>query len=324
MRNPLIKPANAVIAGYSYFQSSVRGKTIAHGMPLAAGVELTNYCNLNCPECNSGSGLMTRERGFMSLDLFDRIISELGSYIYNINLYFQGESMLHPQFFSILRKCRKINSTLSTNGHFLSAENAENLVRSGLGKLIVSLDGMDRSAYSSYRINGDFEKVVAGIKNVSEARGRISSHMKLAIQFLVNRNNEHQIPAARKFAREMKASFHLKSMQIINKDSYGSWLPSLGKFSRYEKTDNGYTLKNPFPNKCSRLWFNPVITWDGKVLPCCFDKNADHVMGDLNEDPFTEIWNDPRYKMFRRSVLSDRKIIEICRNCTSGLKLKLS
>jgi radical SAM protein with 4Fe4S-binding SPASM domain len=122
----------------------------------------------------------------------------------------------------------------------------------------------------------------------------------------------------------MKASFHLKSMQIINKDSYGSWLPSLGKFSRYEKTDNGYTLKNPFPNKCSRLWFNPVITWDGKVLPCCFDKNADHVMGDLNEDPFTEIWNDPRYKMFRRSVLSDRKIIEICRNCTSGLKLKLS
>ncbi len=201
----------------SYLGSTLSGRTAAYGMPPAAGAELTNVCNLNCPECNSGSGLMKRERGFMSIGLFEKIIRELGPYLYNINLYFQGESMLHPQFFSILGKCRNINSTLSTNGHFLSVENSEKIVLSGLGKLIISLDGMDQKTYTAYRQNGDFEIVINGIKNISEAKKRHPSHMKVIIQFLVNRNNEHQIGAVRNFAAEMNASLHLKSMQIINR-----------------------------------------------------------------------------------------------------------
>jgi radical SAM protein with 4Fe4S-binding SPASM domain len=321
MKNPLTKAANTVIAGYSFIYSTATGRASSMGMPLAVGAELTNHCNLNCPECNSGSGLMTRERGFMSVDLFDRIITELGSYLYNINLYFQGESMLHPQLSSILMKCREINSTLSTNGHFLSPDNAEIIVRSGLGELIVSLDGMDQETYSSYRINGDFESVMVGIKNVSEAKERLTSPMKLTIQFLVNRNNEHQVHEAKRFAGEIKARFVLKSMQIINKNSYASWLPSSGKFRRYNRVGDDYIIKSKYPNWCSRLWFNPVITWDGKVLPCCFDKDADHIMGDMNEDSFIDIWNGPKYRLFRKSLLTDRKMIKICRNCTSGLKL---
>ena len=53
-----------------------------------------------------------------------------------------------------------------------------------------------------------------------------------------------------------------------------------------------------------RFWFNPVITWDGKVVPCCFDKDAEYVMGDLNQDSFREIWNGTKYRIFRKSILS--------------------
>jgi radical SAM protein with 4Fe4S-binding SPASM domain len=73
------------------------------------------------------------------------------------------------------------------------------------------------------------------------------------------------------------------------------------------------------PNRCARLWFNPVITWDGKVIPCCFDKDAKFIMGDLNQDSFREIWNGPRYRVFRKAILKDRSMTEICTNCTSGL-----
>jgi len=316
----LVKPANALISGYSFLKSSVTGVTAVYGMPVSIGVELTNYCNLNCPECLSGSDMMVRERGFMKTDLFDKIINELKPYIFNLNLFFQGEPMLHPQFFLFLNKSLNINTTVSTNGHFLTEENSEKLVSSGLKRLVVSLDGMDQNTYSTYRVNGDLNKVLRGIKNVSEALKKKSSSMKLIIQFLVNRNNEHQIPAVKHFVHEMKASLKLKSMQIINNESFETWLPSLKKFRRYKLQNNQYIIKNPLPDRCARLWFNPLITWDGKVLPCCFDKDAQHVMGNINDDSFREIWDGPKYRIFRKRLFSGRDTIGICGNCTSGLR----
>jgi MoaA/NifB/PqqE/SkfB family radical SAM enzyme len=217
---------NALLAVYSYLISSVTGKAVVYGIPPAIGVELTNYCNLNCPECNTGSGRMTRKRGFMDPELFDRIISELKPFLFYARLNFQGESMMHPGFFSFLRKSRNINTVVSTNGHFLSPDNADSIVKSGLHKLIVSLDGMDQETYSKYRIGGEVRSVLDGIKNVSHANRKAGSPLKLEIQFLVNRKNEHQVHAVRHFASKMKASFRLKSMQIINSENFEEWLPS--------------------------------------------------------------------------------------------------
>jgi radical SAM protein with 4Fe4S-binding SPASM domain len=202
----------------------------------------------------------------------------------------------------------------------LSEENAQRLVISGLNTLIVSLDGMDRQTYSSYRVNGNFDQVMTGIRNVSEAKQKDASKMELIIQFLVNRDNENQIPEVRRFAKEIDARLKLKSMQILNDSSYERWLPEKKKFRRYESVGGSYVIKGNLPDRCPRLWFNPVITWDGKVVPCCCDKDANHIMGDLKEDTFREIWNGPRYRLFRKCIKSGRQLIDICRNCTSGLR----
>jgi len=323
MIKSFIKQFNALLAGYSFIKSTMSGEAAISGMPVTIGIEPTNHCNLNCPECLSGSGLMTRKKGFMETSLFDKIVTELEPYILGMNLYFQGEPMLHPQFFSFLKRSVDINTTVATNGHFLSAENAEKLVTSGLKKLVVSLDGMDQASYSAYRVNGELDVVIAGIRNVTEARKKHSSSLKLFIQFIVNRQNEHQIPEARNFANKMNASLKLKSMQIINGETFEKWLPVRQKYRRYEFEEDRYAIRNRLADRCARLWFNPVITWDGKVLPCCFDKNADHIMGDLNEASFREIWNGPKYRIFRKSILSGRNLTDICRNCTSGIDWKI-
>lgn len=316
----IAKKINAICAGFSYLSSILTNRPFIAGMPLSAGIEITNFCNLKCPECSSGSDKMTRARGFMSEELFDKFISEAGPYLYNINLYFQGEPMLHPQFFSFVEKCGITRVTVSTNGHFLTEENSHKLVKSGISKLIVSLDGMDSETYSRYRVGGDMEKVLAGIKNVSDELSKSKSSLKLEIQFLVNRYNESQIPLVKQFANEVKASLKLKSMQVINAKEIERWMPEEEKFKRYKRNKNGiFTLKNSFNNNCLRLWMNPVITWDGKVVPCCFDKDAEHIMGDLNEISFKEIWHGGKFKAFRGSVLKGRRTIEICCNCTSGL-----
>jgi radical SAM protein with 4Fe4S-binding SPASM domain len=315
------KHINGIKAGGAYISSRLVRKPYIAGMPVSAGIELTNYCNLKCPECSSGSERMTRARGFMDPELYKKFISESGPYLYNINLYFQGEPMLHPQFFEFATGSGKTKLTVSTNGHFLSEENCSRLAGSGIGKLIVSLDGMDNETYLKYRVGGDRGKVMAGIEHVSREIHRKKSKMKLEIQFLVNRYNESQIPQVKNFAARMNASLKLKSMQIIDQQNADQWMPGSDKFRRYRKEENGsFRLRNPLKNNCLRVWMNPVITWDGKIVPCCFDKDADHIMGDLNNMSFREIWHGQKFRKFRRSLLENRGKIEICRNCTSGLK----
>ena len=69
------------------------------------------------------------------------------------------------------------------------------------------------------------------------------------------------------------------------------------------------------------LWHDPVITWDGMVAPCCFDKDAQHKMGNLKEKSFKEIWKNGEYTRFRTQLLKGRKNIDICANCSEGTKV---
>lgn len=320
MAGEFVKSFNALISGGSFLAGSVTGRPFIAGMPVSVSTELTNCCNLRCPECTSGTGLIERQRGFMSLDLFNKVISELKPYLYYLTLYFQGEPMIHPQFGLFPQIAKGIRTIMSTNGHFLDRENSRMIATSGLWKLIISLDGMDQTTYSRYRINGNLNTVKQGIMNVSEAIRESGSPMKLELQFLVSLHNEHQISEARKFAAENGASLRLKSMQVMNQSEAGKWMPAAEKFRRYRKSADGtFIIKSALPNRCLRLYTNPVITWDGKVLPCCYDKDGRYEMGDLNKESFRSVWNGTRYREFRRQILSNREKAGICRNCTSGL-----
>lgn len=319
MKASFVKPFNLIRAGYSYLYSSVTGKAEIWGMPLAIGVELTNNCNLNCPQCSSGSGQMKRKRGYMDIELYKKVIKELAPYLCNVNLYFQGEPMLHPQFYSFIANSQNLHTVISTNGHYLSEENCEKLACSQLKKITISIDGTDQETYSAYRKNGSLQIVENGLKNLKHSREKHHSLLIAEIQFLVNAFNEHQIPVIKQLAKSVNATLSLKSMQIIDSNDMSLWLPSLKRFRRYNKSGEGYEIRNPMPDRCARLWFNPVITWDGNVLPCCFDKDAEYIMGNLNTDSFREIWNGPKFRIFRKSILTGRHMIDICRNCTSGL-----
>ncbi len=127
MINGLVKPLNLLMSGYSYLKSSVSKQASVYGMPAAVGIELTNNCNLHCPECTSGSGQMRRERGFMDIELFKKMIEELKPFLYNINLYFQGEPMLHPGFFSFIKNSGNIRTVYRQTDIFFQKKTVKNL-----------------------------------------------------------------------------------------------------------------------------------------------------------------------------------------------------
>ena len=319
LKDNRIKYINAAHCLYSLIASSISKKVFKPGMPLAINAELTNHCNLKCPECITGSGKMTRPSGFMDISLYSSLLKQLRPYLFNVNLYFQGEPMLHPDFFSFAESCRPVHSTVSTNGHFIDIDRAYRLAKSNINKVIISLDGPDQETYSVYRRNGRLDVVLDGIRNLAEAKRKSGSTMIIEVQVLVNKINEGRIPEIRKLLDNFNVSMRLKSMQIYTEEGMQEWLPSSPGFRRYRLTGGRHVLKGGLPGSCARLWFSPVVTWDGKILPCCFDKNGEHVMGDISEKSFREIWYGKRFNDFRKELLFYRNNIEICRNCTSGL-----
>ncbi|MEZ4999882.1 MAG: radical SAM/SPASM domain-containing protein [Bacteroidales bacterium] len=310
---------NAARAISSWSFSSVSGIPVVWGYPFSIGIELTSKCNLACPECASGSGIMKRPGGFMPAEIFEKIVSQVGKYTLNTMFYFQGESMLHPHFFEFLGMTGGMGTVISTNGHFINGESAAKLARSVAREIIVSLDGYSQEVYSRYRVGGDVYRVKEGIELLGREISKRKHGPKLVVQVLVNRYNEGEIDEIRRFARLNDAMVVLKSLQIISSEDGIGLLPSGKKFRRYDTVDNRLKRKGRFSNGCFRLWTNPVITWDGSVVPCCFDKNAEYIMGNLGEEPFIDIWRGRRYRDFRRAVLENRAGIDICLNCTTGL-----
>jgi len=209
----------------------------------------------------------------------------------------------------------------STNGHFLDDDNARLLVESGIDRLIISVDGSDQETYALYRTGGNLEVVKQGIRNVIEWKKKLKSTFPtVEMQFLVLGTNEHQINEVRLLAKTLRVDkLTLKSAQLYSVEK-NPFLTTFPGFSRYTSED-GYSIKikSKYPNSCHRMWNSPVITWDGLIVPCCFDKDADHILGDLKTSNFSDCWNSESYLSFRKDVFSRRSEIPICRNCNEGI-----
>lgn len=290
---------------------------------MSLAVEPTTACNLRCPECPSGLRSFTRATGRLQQDFFRKTIDQISRTCCSLTFYFQGEPYLNPEFLQMVvyAKRKGLYTLTSTNGHFLSDDIARKTVESGLDRLIISIDGITQDTYQSYRKNGDLKKVLDGTRKVIEWKKKLaSSSPYIVFQFLVVRTNEHEISLLHSLAEDLKVDeVKLKTAQLYDYKNGHPLMPENQKYARYIKTREGtYRLKHKIRNQCWKMWHSAVITWNGLMVPCCFDKDADHIMGDLNKDDLQEIWGGPSYRTFRKQILRGREKIKICTNCSEG------
>ncbi len=317
---------NAVQVLSSYYYSKFTGKPRQWGLPISISVEPTTSCNLRCPECPSGLRSFTRETGMLSLELYEKTLDQLRDTLWYLLLYFQGEPFLHPQFHKLVQVAaqRNIYTATSTNAHFLSDDNARKTVESGLDRLIISIDGTTQETYQSYRVGGRLDKVIQGIKAIVHWKKELQSKTPhLIMQYLVVKPNEHQVGDAKSLAEDLGVDeVAYKTAQIYDFENGSPLIPDNPRFSRYREVGNGqYEIKNSLVNHCWKMWHSCVVTWDGQVVPCCFDKDASHTLGDLQSQNFRELWQSEEYNSFRKRLLKDRSQIDICTNCTEGTKI---
>lgn len=316
---------NLAKAAASFVLSTVLKKPIVWGVPPILTIEPTNICNLHCPLCSTGSGEMERPTGMMTLDTFKRLMDVIGNEMIYLLIYFQGEPYMNKRFFDFVRiaKSKNIYVTTSTNGHFFTPATIEATLECGLDSMIVSIDGVTPESYARYRVGGELERVVEGLRHLlAERRRRKSRTPNVAIQFLVMRHNEHEIGRMQELTKAVGADKLLvKSIEVRSLEEARTWLPGNAALSRYDVGQHDFVAKRSPKESCSWPWFSGLMNWDGTFVPCCFDKHGHYPMGNVEElSTFADVWMAGPFQRFRKRLLENRRGIDMCRNCNQSLE----
>ena len=318
---------NAVKVISSFTLARLIRKPVVWGMPISYSIEPTNHCNLKCPECPSGLGSLTRPLGLLNPDDFKKLIDDICSTGFYVQLFFQGEPFINKNLAGMINYARKKNMyvSISTNGHFINEKNVDTVVKNAPDKLIYSIDGLDEESYQNYRIGGTFEQADTGLRALINKKKELNQkHPYVELQFIVMKQNEHQLDEVLKYGKDVgvdKVVF--KTMQISSYENALKFLPSNKKYRRYIIDNGSFRIKGKIKNHCFALWRTSVITWDGKVVPCCFDKDAEYELGLTNGKSFKDVWHSDEYNNFRARILGDRQSVSMCTNCTEGLKVNI-
>lgn len=283
---------NLYVLRYQY----LRGHTKLWSYPSVLTLEAANVCNLQCPGCFTGVGEVGRERSFMPLDLYRRLLGEMGDYLLQIEFYNWGEPLLHKEIHTMISEAneRGIGTIISTNFSIrFDAERAERLVASGLAVLGVSLDGAEQESYEQYRVGGNLELVLQNCRLVNDAKKKLGSATpRMVWEFHVFPHNVDDIARARSMAKELEMDIGVTKGWVGGAE----WDPD-GEF-QHPKVPMG---------RCVALWDRGVVYNDGGVAPCCgtFYQQDDMGRMKMNERgigkrTFKEVWNDWSYLEARR------------------------
>ena len=288
-------------------------------MPSTIMIEPTNVCNLKCPACPTGNGTLPFRKGYMNIDAFKTLIDELGPYADHAQLWGFGEPFLHNDILEMAAYCKKFNMLvrISTNGQFLGDSHfAEEIVKSGVDVLKISLDGASQETLEKYRVNASFDKIAGGIRAINAAKRKYGSrYPRIILQFIVMKHNQHEIPIIQELAAEFEAKYKQKTVWV-EEDNAEDLLPE-SRYSRFVVDPRTQRLRPAKiqPKLCPYPWQTAMINYDGTVVPCCKDPYRYHLFGNALEDKYKIIWRSSPFVDFRRRLLKDPAELKKCNRC---------
>lgn len=304
------------------------GRTRLFSYPRLAFIESTNICNLRCPLCPTGSGKLPHDKGRMTFELFEKIMDQIGLYLYEVQLMGFGEPLLNEEIFQIVRCAKRypMKVRFNTNLTVFDKDMARELVASGLDNLTVSIDGVTQEVYEKYRVGGDLNTVLRNLELLVETRRELSSPSpEIRWQFMVTKRNEREVGEAKKMARDLGVDFHARKVRFdldvfskmkeedATKRWESDWSPEETKYSRYREGRE----KRKKPKRCGYLWKTIDIKWDGSIAPCCnIIDQKDFVVRSFPDD-FNDVWNSPEFVAARELFKSGMTEIapEACCRC---------
>lgn len=290
------------------------------GRPVHLTIEPTNICDLRCPVCETGAGILNREKGSMSLENFKIIIDKLSEHVNTLFFYFMGEPFLNKNTYDMISYASRKGIFVSTctNGHFVDAKA---IIESGIGEVSFQIGGLTQETHEIYRVRGNLKKTLDNlVATVEEKRRHPQSRTKISVGFIIMKHNEHEVDDFLKFAQEIGVDdAQVVSPCVRNIEQGRQFLPQDDKYWFYNRKafEEGILRPNLVPhNHCEWLYYSTTIQWNGDVVPCCRDAQGEYVMGNIFEQDFYEIWNGERLRELRRKVNLGQANLKLCRLCS--------
>lgn len=277
------------------------------GYPYWLTIDPSNFCTLKCPFCPTGQTRRSREKGVLSLENFKKIADELGPYLIHIDFCNWGEPFLNPELAKLIKYAKQYNidTKVDSNLNHFNQAYAEEIILSGLDKIIVSIDGITQETYSKYRVGGDFDTVINNLKLlINKKRELGKTNPYICWQFLVFRHNEHEVEQVKKIGKDLGVdSVSITKAFIGNQD----WIPLNNEYSRYRIKKNKVEVtsecfKPAQELYCNWPWEEIAINPNGSVSVCCSVEDEKDDFGNIFERPFQDIWNNNLYRQARRFI----------------------
>jgi MoaA/NifB/PqqE/SkfB family radical SAM enzyme len=292
-------------------------------MPLHMQFEFTNYCNLRCPVCPTGSGELTRRKCAMDPQLFRGVMAEVSPYLLTTSLWGWGESLLHPALGDMLRVAADsgVVTFLSTNGQHLNHPSViESIQAAPPSYLIVAIDGLTDETHSAFRKGAKLEEALSGVRRLAEWKKRC--HLRLPIlhmRFMVMKHNEHELVDSERFAFDQGFDMlTLRALSIVDSERavrvHTQLVPDTPQVSAY-KYEQGVRIHRSDFICMQPFWF-PSLLADGTVVFCEQDFNGTDALGQAGRDvTFQDLWRGKRAAAMRKTIRRHPESRSYCRNC---------
>ena len=284
--------------------------------PSIFAVETVLGCNLSCPECAVGGGLIKRKYGHLSYENFVKIADKIRNYCDYLYLHLWGEPMLNPEIIQMIQYASRFTKTnISTNANTLTEQSIKELVTSGLTDIIVSIDGMSQDCYSFYRRGGDVNRALRSLSLlVAHTGGGSSSKLKKILcglgvvkkppqiipQYVVFKHNEGEMDGFAEYCKNLKVTPTFKAPYIRKNSQF--FLSDNPCFRR--DIEELVEKRKLAMRHCMDMVKAFTILLDGSVVACCYDHNGITTFGNIFEQSFEEICQGEAYRKFR----SDRAV----------------
>ena len=268
-------------------------ETHRSNVPFLDQIELTNICPFRCQFCPRGiSGKMKRPTGKMDLALFERLLDQASpnqALWRPLELHHLGESLVHEDVdrFVAAATQRGLPTEMSCNPSMLTAELSKRILDAGIHRLVISLDGMDNE--TSIAIRGPaarYDKAERNLEALFAHAATLEKPPTIVVQMIDLHRNRFQRDAF----LEKWGKTGLPFVEAYIKDLGGP------------DPDTGARSETPPSYMCGYPWRSVVVLWDGRVVPCCMDADADLVLGDLNTMTLAEIWAGAEVRRLREQL----------------------